>query len=185
MHKNTFKPLCMLAAITLAFGISTSSAHAADTDLSITQKIDKITGKESQQKYTINYTDENKNTALKIEYDRGFYAKELKVGDWDNYTGKIKITAYSKDTKSPVMTTVVITPEYEEPVWGTGYVFPDGYTCTTPDEAVDHSVDTGLGYRTGTVQIGSIHHNAVTKQVYVKDADGYEYCDGCNEILHK
>lgn len=43
----------------------------------------------------------------------------------------------------------------------------------------------GLGYRTGTVQIGSIHHNAVTKQVYVKDADGYEYCDGCNEILHK
>lgn len=104
MHKNTFKPLCMLAAITLAFGISTSSAHAADTDLSITQKIDKITGKESQQKYTINYTDENKNTALKIEYDRGFYAKELKVGDWDNYTGKIKITAYSKDTKSPVMT---------------------------------------------------------------------------------
>lgn len=57
--------------------------------------------------------------------------------------------------------------------------------CTTPDEAVDHSVDTGLGYRTGTVQIGSIHHNAVTKQVYVKDADGYEYCDGCNEILHK
>ena len=73
MHKNTFKPLCMLAAITLAFGISTSSAHAADTDLSITQKIDKITGKESQQKYTINYTDENKNTALKIEYDRGFY----------------------------------------------------------------------------------------------------------------
>ena len=81
--------------------------------------------------------------------------------------------------------TVVITPEYEEPVWGTGYVFPDGYTCTTPDEAVDHSVDTGLGYRTGTVQIGSIHHNAVTKQVYVKDADGYEYCDGCNEILHK
>lgn len=105
MHKNTFKPLCMLAAITLAFGISTFSAHAADTDLSITQKIDKITGKESQQKYTINYTDENKNTALKIEYDRGFYAKELKVGDWDNYTGKIKITAYSKDTKSPVMTT--------------------------------------------------------------------------------
>ena len=105
MHKNTFKPLCMLAAITLAFGISISSAHAADTDLSITQKIDKITGKESQQKYTINYTDENKNTALKIEYDRGFYAKELKVGDWDNYTGKIKITAYSKDTKSPVMTT--------------------------------------------------------------------------------
>lgn len=105
MHKNTFKPLCMLAAITLAFGISTSSAHAADTDLSITQKIDKITGKESQQKYTINYTDENKNTALKIEYDRGFYAKELKVGDWDNYTGKIKITAYSKDTKFPVMTT--------------------------------------------------------------------------------
>ena len=105
MHKNTFKPLCMLAAITLAFGISTSSAHAADTDLSITQNIDKITGKESQQKYTINYTDENKNTALKIEYDRGFYAKELKVGDWDNYTGKIKITAYSKDTKSPVMTT--------------------------------------------------------------------------------
>ena len=105
MHKNTFKPLCMLAAITLAFGISTSSAHAADTDLSITQKIDKITGKESQQKYTINYTDESKNTALKIEYDRGFYAKELKVGDWDNYTGKIKITAYSKDTKSPVMTT--------------------------------------------------------------------------------
>ena len=105
MHKNTFKPLCMLAAITLAFGISTSSAHAADTDLSITQKIDKITGKESQQKYTINYTDENKNTALKIEYDRGFYAKELKVGDWDNYTGKIRITAYSKDTKSPVMTT--------------------------------------------------------------------------------
>ena len=105
MHKNTFKPLCMLAAITLAFGISTSSAHAADTDLSITQKIDKITGKESQQKYTINYTDENKNTALKIEYDRGFYAKELNVGDWDNYTGKIKITAYSKDTKSPVMTT--------------------------------------------------------------------------------
>ena len=105
MHKNTFKPLCMLSAIALAFGISTSSAHAADTDLSITQKIDKITGKESQQKYTINYTDENKNTALKIEYDRGFYAKELKVGDWDNYTGKIKITAYSKDTKSPVMTT--------------------------------------------------------------------------------
>lgn len=105
MHKNTFKPLCMLAAITLAFGISTSSAHAADTDFSITQKIDKITGKESQQKYTINYTDENKNTALKIEYDRGFYAKDLKVGDWDNYTGKIKITAYSKDTKSPVMTT--------------------------------------------------------------------------------
>lgn len=105
MHKNTFKPLCMLAAIALAFGISTSSAHAADTDLSITQKIDKITGKESQQKYTINYTDENKNTALKIEYDKGFYAKELKVGDWDNYTGKIKITAYSKDTKSPVMTT--------------------------------------------------------------------------------
>lgn len=105
MHKNTFKPLCMLAAIALAFGISTSSAHAADTDLSITQKIDKITGKESQQKYTINYTDENKNTALKIEYDRGFYAKELKVGDWDNYTGKIKITAYSKDTKSQVMTT--------------------------------------------------------------------------------
>lgn len=105
MHKNTFKPLCMLAAITLAFGISTSSAHAADTDLSITQKIDKITGKESQQKYMINYTDENKNTALKIEYDKGFYAKELKVGDWDNYTGKIKITAYSKDTKSPVMTT--------------------------------------------------------------------------------
>ena len=105
MHKNTFKPLCMLAAITLAFGISTSSAHAADTDLSLTQKIDTITGKESQQKYTINYTDENKNTALKIEYDKGFYAKELKVGDWDNYTGKIKITAYSKDTKSPVMTT--------------------------------------------------------------------------------
>lgn len=105
MHKNTFKPLCMLAAITLAFGISTSSAHAADTDLSITQKIDKITGKESQQKYTINYTGENKNTALKIEYDRGFYAKELKVGDWDNYTGKIKVTAYTKDTKSPVMTT--------------------------------------------------------------------------------
>ena len=105
MHKNTFKPLCMLAAIALAFGISTSSAHAADTDLSITHKIDKITGKESQQKYTITYTDENKNTALKIEYDRGFYAKELKVGDWDNYTGKIKITAYSKDTKSPVMTT--------------------------------------------------------------------------------
>lgn len=105
MHKNTFKPLCMLAAIALAFGISTSSAHAADTDLSITQKIDKITGKESQQKYTINYTDENKNTALKIEYDRGFYAKELKVGDWDNYTGKIKVTAYTKDTKSPVMTT--------------------------------------------------------------------------------
>ena len=69
--------------------------------------------------------------------------------------------------------------------FGVGYVFPDGYTCTTPDEAVDHSVDTGLGYRTGTVQIGSIHHNAVTKQVYVKDADGYEYCDGCNEILHK
>ena len=81
--------------------------------------------------------------------------------------------------------TVVITPAYEEPVWGTGYVFSDGYTCTTPDEAVDHSVDTGLGYRTGTVQIGSIHHNAVTKQVYVKDSDGYEYCDGCNEILHK
>ena len=105
MHKNTFKPLCMLAAIALAFGISTSSAHAADTDLSITQKIDKITGKESQQKYTINYTDENKNAALKIEYDRGFYAKELKVGDWDNYTGKIKVTAYTKDTKSPVMTT--------------------------------------------------------------------------------
>lgn len=105
MHKNTFKLLCMLAAITLAFGISTSSAHAADTDLSITQKIDKITGKESQQKYTINYTGENKNTALKIEYDRGFYAKELKVGDWDNYTGKIKVTAYTKDTKSPVMTT--------------------------------------------------------------------------------
>lgn len=105
MHKNTFKPLCMLAAIALAFGISTSSAHAADTDLSITQKIDKITGKESQQKYTINYTGENKNAALKIEYDRGFYAKELEVGDWDNYTGKIKITAYSKDTKSPVMTT--------------------------------------------------------------------------------
>lgn len=105
MHKNTFKPLCMLAAITLAFGISTSSAHAAETDLSITQKIDKITGKESQQKYTINYTGENKNTALKIEYDRGFYAKELKVGDWDNYTGKIKVTAYTKDTKSPVMTT--------------------------------------------------------------------------------
>ena len=105
MHKNTFKPLCMLAAITLAFGISTSSAHAAETDLSITQKIDKITGKESQQKYTINYTGENKNIALKIEYDRGFYAKELKVGDWDNYTGKIKVTAYTKDTKSPVMTT--------------------------------------------------------------------------------
>ena len=105
MHKNTFKPLCMLAAIALAFGISTSSAHAADTDLSITQKIDKITGKESQQKYTINYTGENKNAALKIEYDRGFYAKELKVGDWDNYTGKIKVTAYTKDTKSPVMTT--------------------------------------------------------------------------------
>lgn len=105
MHKNTFKPLCMLAAIALAFGISTSSAHAADMDLSITQKIDKITGKESQQKYTINYTGENKNAALKIEYDRGFYAKELKVGDWDNYTGKIKVTAYTKDTKSPVMTT--------------------------------------------------------------------------------
>lgn len=84
MHKNTFKPLCMLAAITLAFGISTSSAHAADTDLSITQKIDKITGKESQQKYTVNYTGENKNTALKIEYDRGFYAKELKVASTDD-----------------------------------------------------------------------------------------------------
>lgn len=54
------------------------SAHAAETDLSITQKIDKITGKESQQKYTINYTGENKNTALKIEYDEDFMQKNLK-----------------------------------------------------------------------------------------------------------
>lgn len=63
--------------------------------------------------------------------------------------------------------TVVVKETYDEPIYGTGYVFSDGYTCTTPDEAVDHSVDTGLGYRAGTVQIGTKHHDAVTQQVWI------------------
>lgn len=61
--------------------------------------------------------------------------------------------------------TKVISAAYDEPMYGPGYIFSDGYTCTTAEEAGDHSVDTRLGYRTGTVQIGTTHHDAVTKQV--------------------
>lgn len=104
MHKNKKTSFCMIAALLCAFGMSMTSVHAADTDLDISQKIERIIGKESQQQYIFNYTGEDAD-ALKIEYDKGFYAKELKVGDWDNYSGKIKISAYSKTSTSPVMTT--------------------------------------------------------------------------------
>lgn len=53
------------------------------------------------------------------------------------------------------------------------------FLCLTPDEAVDHSVDSGLGYRTGQVQNGTKHHNAETQQVWVQDSAAYQYCSGC------
>ena len=75
--------------------------------------------------------------------------------------------------------TKTIKEAYDEPIYVTGYIFPDGYTCLTPDEAVDHSVDSGLGYRTGQVQNGTKHHNAETQQVWVHDSAAYQYCSGC------
>lgn len=75
--------------------------------------------------------------------------------------------------------TKTIKEAYDEPIYVTGYIFPDGYTCLTPDEAVDHSVDSGLGYRTGQVQNGTKHHNAETQQVWVQDSAAYQYCSGC------
>ena len=75
--------------------------------------------------------------------------------------------------------TKTIKEAYDEKIYVTGYIFPDGYTCLTPDEAVDHSVDSGLGYRTGQVQNGTKHHNAETQQVWVQDSAAYQYCSGC------
>lgn len=97
----------MIAAMIMAFGLSCSSVHAADTGLNITQKIERVTGKEAQQQYSFDYTSEETdgNMALRIEYNKGFYAKELKVGDWDNYSGKIKVSAYNKTSSMPIMTT--------------------------------------------------------------------------------
>ena len=75
--------------------------------------------------------------------------------------------------------TQTVTAAYDEPIYETLCVFPDGHTCKTADEAGDYSVDTGLGYSVKSVQTGTKHHDAVTKQVWVQDTAAYRYCTEC------
>ena len=75
--------------------------------------------------------------------------------------------------------TQTVSAAYDEPIYETLCVFPDGHTCKTADEAGDYSVDTGLGYSVKSVQTGTKHHDAVTKQVWVQDTAAYTYCSEC------
>lgn len=85
--------------------------------------------------------------------------------------------------------TVVVTPEWDEPVYDDhtfcGTCGQEFTGANQIDEAINHLVDSayevGLenacqNYYTTPVQVGSTHHDAVTEQVYHKTADAYYTC---------
>ena len=74
----------------------------------------------------------------------------------------------------------IITAAWDEDVYETRCVFPDGATFSDPDDAVDYSVIKGMNYDVRDVKVNTIHHPAVTKPVWVQDTAAYTYCTGCN-----
>ena len=80
----------------------------------------------------------------------------------------------------------VVTAAYDEPVYEyrdicnkCGYVFP---LDVSEEEFFVHLQDQcNSAYHNDKVQVGSIHHDAVTQSVWVEDAAGWYECSVCGE----
>lgn len=83
--------------------------------------------------------------------------------------------------------TKVVKAAYDEPQYSAKVVCGCGKAFDTVEEWVDHQIDDDciLGYSVKNVEVGKIHHDAETTQVWVVDKPAYteyvygEKCSGC------
>lgn len=83
--------------------------------------------------------------------------------------------------------TKVVKEAYDEPQYSAKVVCGCGKAFDTVEEWADHQTDDDciLGYRVKSVEVGKIHHDAETTQVWVVDKPAYaeyvygEKCSGC------
>ena len=83
--------------------------------------------------------------------------------------------------------TKVVKAAYDEPQYSAKVVCGCGKAFDTVEEWVDHQIDDDciLGYSVKSVEVGKIHHDAETTQVWVVDKPAYteyvygEKCSGC------
>lgn len=83
--------------------------------------------------------------------------------------------------------TKVVKAAYDEPQYSAKVVCGCGKAFDTVEEWVDHQIDDDciLGYSVKSVEVGKIHHDAETTQVWVVDKPAYtenvygERCSGC------
>ena len=83
--------------------------------------------------------------------------------------------------------TKVVKAAYDEPQYSAKVVCGCGKAFDTVEEWADHQIDDDciLGYSVKNVEVGKIHHDAETTQVWVVDKPAYteyvygEKCSGC------
>lgn len=84
--------------------------------------------------------------------------------------------------------TKVVKAAYDEPQYSAKVVCGCGKAFDTVEEWADHQIDDDciLGYSVKSVEVGKIHHDAETTQVWVVDKPAYteyvygEKCSGCD-----
>ena len=84
--------------------------------------------------------------------------------------------------------TKVVKEAYDEPQYSAKVVCGCGKAFDTVEEWADHQIDDDciLGYSVKSVEVGKIHHDAETTQVWVVDKPAYtefvygEKCSGCD-----
>lgn len=82
--------------------------------------------------------------------------------------------------------TVVVKDAWDEEEWGYRLVcLGCSYVSGDTDEAILHCAlcETGLGYSSKKVQIGTIHHEAVTEQVWVEDSPAWTETVGTGSYI--
>lgn len=88
-----------VSAFGILAGVQCIPVSASSGSLSISQSVDKISGKSQDQEYVFDFVSDGKTsysdgTKLKIHIAKGYTPSSFSVGDWSNYEGSLKYTVY-------------------------------------------------------------------------------------------
>ncbi len=97
--------IAIAAAVSLAF--STPTLRASGTGLEITQEKEMISGSQTAQTYHVSYHSETEDGtpgsgSLTVTYGVGFIPEKLKLGDWTDYEGNLKVTVGKGQESTPI-----------------------------------------------------------------------------------
>lgn len=99
MDTKFLRRLFAVSAFGILAGVQCIPVSASSGSLSISQSVDKISGKSQDQEYVFDFVSDGKTsysdgTKLKIHIAKGYTPSSFSVGDWSNYEGSLKYTVY-------------------------------------------------------------------------------------------